>query len=108
VGTTNVGKSTFINRLINQSTGLKEVITTSYFPGTTLGFIEIPLDEQTTMIDTPGIVNEKQMTHYVSKNNLIIITPTKEVKHRVYQLNAKQTLIFGGLARLDVLKLETK
>ena len=106
VGTTNVGKSTFINRLINQSTGLKEVITTSYFPGTTLGFIEIPLDEQTSMIDTPGIVNEKQMAHYVSKNDLKIITPTKEVKPRVYQLNEKQTLFFGGLARLDVLKGE--
>src|SRR5690625_4589464 len=30
VGTTNVGKSTFINRLIQKSVGEKEVITTSY------------------------------------------------------------------------------
>lgn len=104
VGTTNVGKSTFINRLINQSIGLKEVITTSYFPGTTLGFIEIPLDDQTSMIDTPGIVNEQQMAHYVSSKDLKIITPAKEVKPRVYQLTQGQTLFFGGLARLDFLK----
>src|SRR5699024_7851827 len=104
VGTTNVGKSTFINRLINQSIGLKEVITTSYFPGTTLGFIEIPLDDQTSMIDTPGIVNEQQMAHYVSNKDLKIITPAKEVKPRVYQLTQGQTLFFGGLARLDFLK----
>lgn len=104
VGTTNVGKSTFINRLINQSIGLKEVITTSYFPGTTLGFIEIPLDDHTSMIDTPGIVNEQQMAHYVSNHDLKLITPTKEIKPRIYQLNEKQTLFFGGLARFDFLK----
>src|SRR5699024_850991 len=99
--------STFINRLINQSIGLKEVITTSYFPGTTLGFIEIPLDDQTSMIDTPGIVNEQQMAHYVSNKDLKIITPAKEVKPRVYQLTQGQTLFFGGLARLDFLKGDT-
>lgn len=104
VGTTNVGKSTFINRLIQQTTGDENVITTSYFPGTTLGFIEIPLDEQSVLIDTPGIVNKQQMAHYVSKDDLKIITPTKEIKPRVFQLNAEQTLFFGGLARIDFLK----
>lgn len=106
VGTTNVGKSTFINQLISRSLGEKDVITTSYFPGTTLGFIEIPLDDGSSMIDTPGIVNDNQMAHYVSKNDLKIITPKKEVKPRVYQLNEKQTLYFGGLGRLDFLRGE--
>src|SRR5699024_626407 len=104
VGTTNVGKSTFINRLIKQSSGLEDVITTSYFPGTTLGFIEIPLDDSTFLIDTPGIVNKQQMSHYVSNHDLKLITPNKEVKARVYQLNNQQTLYFDGLARLDFIK----
>ncbi|MFS0672881.1 ribosome biogenesis GTPase YqeH [Ornithinibacillus sp. 179-J 7C1 HS] len=104
VGTTNVGKSTFINRLIKQSVGESDVITTSYFPGTTLGFIEIPLDEGSALIDTPGIVNHEQIAHYVSDQDLKVITPTKEIKPRVYQLNAEQTLFFGGLARLDFIK----
>src|SRR5699024_5065806 len=51
-----------------------------------------------------GIVNEQQMAHYVSTHDLKLITPTKEVKPRVYQLNERQTLFFGGLARLDFLK----
>lgn len=106
VGTTNVGKSTFINRLIKQSTGMENVITTSYFPGTTLGFIEIPLDDQTFLIDTPGIVNKQQMVHYVSEEDLKLITPKKEIKAKVYQLNSRQTLFFGGLARLDFIKGE--
>ena len=104
VGTTNVGKSTFINRIIKQSVGLDDVITTSYFPGTTLGFIEIPLDDSTYLIDTPGIVNKQQIVHYVSKNDLRLITPHKEIKARGYQLNREQTLYFGGLARLDFIK----
>lgn len=43
VGVTNVGKSTLINRIIKQQTGISELITTSRFPGTTLDKIEIPL-----------------------------------------------------------------
>lgn len=104
VGTTNVGKSTFINHIIKQALGVENVITTSYFPGTTLGFIEIPLDDHTYLIDTPGIVNKEQMAHYVSDQDLKRITPNKEIKPRVYQLNSGQTLFIGGLARLDFIK----
>lgn len=106
VGTTNVGKSTFINALIKDSTGYRDVITTSYFPGTTLGFIQIPLDEHSSLIDTPGIVNKQQIAHYLSPEDLKIVTPRKEIKSRVYQLNNQQTLFFGGLARLDFIKGE--
>lgn len=41
VGTTNVGKSTLINKLIEISVGEKDVVTTSRFPGTTLDMIDI-------------------------------------------------------------------
>ncbi|MBU5595315.1 ribosome biogenesis GTPase YqeH [Amphibacillus sp. MSJ-3] len=104
VGSTNVGKSTFINYLINESVGEKDVITTSYFPGTTLGFIEIPLDQKTALYDTPGVVNRSQITHYLSQEDIKVITPNKEIKPRVYQLNSRQTLYIGGLARFDFIK----
>ncbi|WP_097157256.1 ribosome biogenesis GTPase YqeH [Bacillus oleivorans] len=101
VGTTNVGKSTFINKIIEQVAGAKDVITTSHFPGTTLDFIRIPLDDEQSMIDTPGIINRHQMAHVVSKKDLKVITPKKEIKPKVYQLNEGQTLFYGGLGRLD-------
>ncbi|MFC7060706.1 ribosome biogenesis GTPase YqeH [Halobacillus seohaensis] len=101
VGTTNVGKSTFINALIQKTSGVKDAITTSYFPGTTLGFIDIPLDEKTSLYDTPGVIHRHQMSHYVSDHDLKVITPRKEVKPKAYQINQGQTLYFGGLARLD-------
>ncbi|OIK13132.1 ribosome biogenesis GTPase YqeH [Bacillus sp. MUM 13] len=101
VGCTNVGKSTFINRLIKEVSGEGDVITTSHFPGTTLDTIEIPLDDGQALVDTPGIINHHQMAHYVDKRDLKFITPKKEIKPKIYQLNEGQTLYFGGLARLD-------
>ena len=101
VGTTNVGKSTLINKLIERSVGEKNVVTTSRFPGTTLDMIDIPLDDTSFMYDTPGVIQEHQMTHYVTEKELKTIMPKKEVKQRVYQLNEGQTLFFGGLARID-------
>ncbi|GAA0457303.1 ribosome biogenesis GTPase YqeH [Alkalibacillus silvisoli] len=106
VGCTNVGKSTFINFLINRSIEQEQVITTSYFPGTTLGFIDIPLDDESSMIDTPGIINDHQMAHYLSKKDLKTVTPKKEVKPKVFQLEKDQTLFMGGLARLDIDKVD--
>jgi ribosome biogenesis GTPase YqeH len=104
VGCTNVGKSTFINRVIKEFSGEKDVITTSHFPGTTLDMIKIPLSDGRALIDTPGIINHHQMAHYVDKRDLKVITPKKEIKPKVYQLNEGQTLFFGGLARFDYLR----
>ncbi|WP_349407902.1 ribosome biogenesis GTPase YqeH [Pseudalkalibacillus sp. SCS-8] len=102
VGATNVGKSTFINQLIQEySEETSSLITTSHYPGTTLDLIEIPLDEQSSLYDTPGIINHHQIAHYISKTDLKKITPKKEVKPKVYQLKDGQTLFLGGLARFD-------
>ncbi|WNS74373.1 ribosome biogenesis GTPase YqeH [Bacillus sp. DTU_2020_1000418_1_SI_GHA_SEK_038] len=101
VGCTNVGKSTFINRILKEVTGEGDVITTSHFPGTTLDIIEIPLSDGKALVDTPGIINHHQMAHYVDKRDLKIITPKKEIKPTVFQLNEGQTLFIGGLARFD-------
>ncbi|WP_309089762.1 ribosome biogenesis GTPase YqeH [Domibacillus sp.] len=103
VGCTNVGKSTFINRIIQEITGEGDIITTSHFPGTTLDMIEIPLSDGHALVDTPGIINRHQMAHFVDKENLKFLLPKKEIKPKVFQLNEEQTLFFGGLARFDYL-----
>ncbi|MDF2607108.1 MAG: GTP-binding protein YqeH, required for biosis of ribosome subunit [Bacillales bacterium] len=102
VGCTNVGKSTLINKIIKiASESDDNVITTSHFPGTTLDVIEIPFDEESSLYDTPGLINKHQLAHYVSSKTLKYITPKKEVKQQVYQLNSGQTLYIAGLARFD-------
>ncbi|CAG9619395.1 ribosome biogenesis GTPase YqeH [Sutcliffiella rhizosphaerae] len=104
VGCTNVGKSTFINRIIKEFSGEEDVITTSQFPGTTLDLIDIPLDNGASLFDTPGIINRHQMAHYVDKKDLKFISPKKEIKPKIFQLNEGQTLFFGGLARFDFIQ----
>ncbi|BDH62369.1 hypothetical protein MTP04_24990 [Lysinibacillus sp. PLM2] len=106
VGCTNVGKSTFINRIIKHATGEGNIITTSYFPGTTLDMIEIPLDDGSALFDTPGIINHHQMAHHIDASELKYITPKKEIKPKVYQQNEGQSLFIGALARFDFIKGE--
>jgi len=106
VGATNVGKSTFINSLIKANTSLKDdLITVSNVNGTTLNLIKIPF-ENNFIIDTPGLINDNQITHYLTQKSIDIITPKKEIKPRNFQLNSDQTLFMGGLARIDYIKGE--
>jgi hypothetical protein len=108
VGVTNVGKSTFINALLKHYASVNDesLITVSEFPGTTLDFISIPLDENTFLYDTPGIVNEHQMTHYVETEDLKTIIPASEMKPLTFQLNSDQSLYLSGLARIDYIEGE--
>lgn len=108
VGTTNVGKSTIINQIIKSSIEEDDLITTSYFPGTTLGKIEIPLDDGHVLVDTPGVIQSGQLVHHLSEKELKMVTPKKEIKPKVYQLNEEQTLFLGGLARFDYISGEGK
>ncbi len=101
VGATNTGKSTLINGIISAVTGdSREVITTSYFAGTTLNTIQIPFDDNTFLIDTPGIINEHQITTYLEKDSLDIIVANAEIRPETYQLNPQQVLFITGLVRM--------
>ena len=104
VGATNVGKSTFINALLKSYAGSeRDIITVSSNAGTTLDLIKIPFGDQ-NIIDTPGLINENQITHYISPKTLKVVTPKKEIKPKGYQLSVGQTLFIGGLARIDFSK----
>lgn len=101
VGATNVGKSTFVNTILKAYANAKtDVITVSKNAGTTLDFIKIPIGPQ-FIIDTPGIINEGQLTHYLSEKALKVVTPKKEIKPKIYQLSSDQTLFINGFGRID-------
>ncbi|KAF6585863.1 MULTISPECIES: ribosome biogenesis GTPase YqeH [Paenibacillus] len=101
VGATNVGKSTLINRLIRDYSDMEQELTTSRYPGTTLDMVNIPLDDGKHIIDTPGIVYPWRFSEIVSRQDLSAIMPDKPLKPAAYQLDAGQTLFFGGMARFD-------
>lgn len=104
VGATNVGKSTLINRLISDFSDLEQELTTSRYPGTTLDMVNIPLDDGSYIIDTPGIMYPSRYSELVSGSDLGALLPDKPIKPMVYQLNEGQTLFFGGFARFDYVK----
>jgi ribosome biogenesis GTPase YqeH len=104
VGATNVGKSTLINRLINEHSDLEAELTTSRYPGTTLNMVHIPLDDGKSIIDTPGIVNSFRLTEVIEKQELDLIMPDHTLKPINFQLDEQQTLFFGALARFDFVK----
>ncbi|MDD6227151.1 MAG: ribosome biogenesis GTPase YqeH [Bacilli bacterium] len=102
IGASQVGKSSIINAILrNYKNMTTKCITTSSFPGTTLDLIDIPLDENSSVFDTPGIFNSKSLLNRVERNILRYIVPRDEVKPKIYQSGDKQSYIFGALARLD-------
>lgn len=104
VGCTNVGKSTFINRIIKQATGDGNVITTSHFPGTTLDMIEIPLDDGASLFDTPGIINHHQMAHHIDNSELKYITPKKKSNQKF--INKTQVKLYISAHLQDLISLK--
>jgi len=101
VGATNVGKSTLVNRLIADYSDLHRELTVSRYPGTTLDAVHIPLDDGRSIIDTPGIVYPFRLSEIVPRTSLPAVVPEKPFKPVTYQLDARQTLFFGGLVRFD-------
>ena len=106
VGATNVGKSSLVNRLIADYSDLDAEVTVSSYPGTTLDLIHIPLEDEADIIDTPGIIYDSRLTERVPKPYLDQLVPNRPVKPATYQLDAKQTLFFGALARFDFVEGE--
>ena len=101
VGMSNVGKSTIINKIIETYTGDNDVITVSNTINTTLANIFIPLDKNSYIVDTPGIINHNNLVYYLEEDTLKQITPTNFIRPKNYQLDAGQSLFIGGFLRLD-------
>ncbi len=102
IGASQVGKSSIINAILkNYKNETDKCITTSMFPGTTLDIIDIPLDNLSSMYDTPGIFKVESIYNHVERTILRYIIPRDEIKPRVFQSGDKQSYILGALVRLD-------
>ena len=95
MGTANVGKSTLLNALLQQ-TG----ITTSRYPGTTIDMVKLE-SAFGTLYDTPGVMRKDNIVHYLDLKEIKNVIPQKTVKPKNYQLYEPQTLSIGGMVRID-------
>lgn len=104
IGYTNAGKSTLINKMIKDYALEKTEITTSILPSTTLDLIEVKIDNNLTIIDTPGLLDDGSIILEVEGNMLNKILPKKELNPPVIQVKVNQTIIIDDLIRIDVEK----
>ena len=100
IGNTNSGKSTLLNKLIENYSESDINITTSMYPSTTLDTIEVKIND-IEFIDTPGIIDNGSVINYIDYKMLKKITPKKEVKPRTYQIKGKGSLVIEDLVRID-------
>lgn len=100
VGYTNAGKSTLINKLIYNYSDLDSDITTSILPSTTLSTIDIKLDDELTLIDTPGILDSGNIFNFLNGRELKYITPSKEIKPITYQIKDTQYIMIDKYAKV--------
>ena len=103
VGFTNAGKSTMINKLLYNYSDNKTEITTSILPSTTLNSMEIKLNDELTIIDTPGLLDNGNIINYVDGNDLKKIVPTKEIKPITFQIKNKQVIELDKYAYIECL-----
>lgn len=101
IGFTNAGKSTMINKLIYNYSDNDTKITTSIIPSTTLNPIEINLNENLTIIDTPGLLCEKSFYDILEGKDLKKIIPKKEIKPISYQIKDKQYIVIDKYAIIE-------
>ena len=103
VGFTNSGKSTMINKILYNYSNNNTVITTSNLPSTTIDSIMVSVNDELTLIDTPGLLDNGDIINYIDSNTLKKIIPNKELRPITYQIKDKQTIFIEDLVRLDVL-----
>lgn len=102
IGYTNVGKSTMINKILYNYATSNDVITTSILPNTTIDNINIKIDDELTLIDTPGVLDGGSIYYLKDIKELKRIIPKKEIKPLSYQINKKQSVVVEDLFRIDL------
>ncbi len=101
VGQTNAGKSTLINKIIYNYTNLKRVITTSQLSTTTLENIKVVINDELTIVDTPGLKEENSLLDYVDFKKIPLIIPSSVIKPRTFQIKTPQTIMIDDLVQLS-------
>ena len=91
-----------INKILYNYTDIKPNITTSMLPSTTIDSIEISIDDNLILVDTPGLLDDNSMINVVNGSTLKKIVPSTEIKPITYQINDKQTIFVDNLLRIDV------
>ena len=104
LGFTNTGKSSLVNAISKMQDLNNNSITTSLVPNTTLDFLNIKINERTTIIDSPGFSLKNNIYDINNINFIRKINPKKFIKPIIYQLKANTAIIIDDIVRVDNLE----
>ncbi len=106
VGHTNSGKSSLINKMVQNYSEEEYELTISPLPSTTLNKVNIKLTDDIILIDTPGLIDRGSIINYVDFDLIKQINPKKEIDTITYQLRKGQTLIIPKIFKMDYVEGE--
>ena len=95
-GNVNAGKSTIINKLIDEQT-----LTISRYPSTTLDFNVMSFNGL-KLIDSPGLVDYSNMIMQVPQSELKRLSISETIRPLVFQFYEDQSYLIDGIFRIDV------
>ena len=101
IGYTNAGKSSLITKFIKDYGDGDTRLTVAPMPSTTLDKIIILVNDDLTLIDTPGIVDNDNMINFVDRKMYKKLNSKKEIKPKTYQLSKNESLVVGDLLRIN-------
>lgn len=101
VGYTNAGKSTLINKIIKNYSVSNYELTTSVLPSTTLSFVKVNVNEELTLIDTPGII-VSNIIDYLDEETIKKLIPKKKIKPQIYQIKTEQIITVDNFLGLKI------
>jgi ribosome biogenesis GTPase A len=122
MGAANVGKSSFINKLLNIKSGRgggsgnkkaqkprskwEPTATVSNLPGTTLNFLKINMHDGITVFDTPGLMNKGQLTALLTAKELNDVIPDKPIHPVTLRLDEGRCALIGGIAKVEMIQVQ--
>lgn len=101
VGYTNTGKSTLINKIIKNYSNKNYNLTTSILPSTTLSFVKVNVNENLTLIDTPGIILSN-IIDFLEEDEIKKIIPKKKIKPQIYQIKTEQIIMVDDFLGIKI------
>ncbi|AHI53913.1 GTP-binding protein YqeH [Spiroplasma sabaudiense Ar-1343] len=97
VGISNAGKSSLINALLKANNQISSIVASKYV-NTTLDRIKINFTESSSIYDTPGLVKHNHIATATAPSYWDFFFFAKEIHQKTYQLEAGQTIFYGGIA----------
>ena len=114
VGAQNAGKSSLINAMrvavgragAGGAGGGTRPVTASPRAGTTLGLLRVPglLPPGCRLLDTPGVPHDHSLASRLCPDDAALLTPPGRLAPRTFRAAPGQTILIGGVARVDVVE----